>query len=375
MTAARRDVSTTPLTERGKMWNNAAKSGDRAGRANGRGMNREIGSVPCDASRFCVAPMMDWTDRHCRVFHRAISRHALLYTEMVTAAALVRGGARHLLAHDAGEHPLAVQLGGAEPHELAAAARICAEEGFGEINLNVGCPSDRVQSGCFGAVLMERPALVADCVAAMAAAAPGAEITVKCRIGVDRQIPEAVLPGFLETVAAAGVRRFAIHARKAWLQGLSPRDNRTVPPLDHALVVAMKRRFAHLTIVINGGIGTLDAARAFLGQGLDGVMIGRAAYQTPYDLLARADRDIFGAPSPVPSRGEVLDRMRPFIADHLRAGGRLHAITRHMLGLYAGCPGARQWRRILSEGAQRPGAGLDVLDAARAAVEPVAEAS
>ena len=316
--------------------------------------------------------MMDWTDRYCRTFHRAITRHALLYTEMVTAAALVRGGARHLLAHDAAENPLAVQLGGAEPRELAAAARICAAEGFREINLNVGCPSDRVQSGCFGAVLMERPALVADCVAAMAAAAPDAEVTVKCRIGVDHQVPEEVLPAFLETVAAAGVCRFAIHARKAWLQGLSPRDNRTVPPLDHALVVGMKRRFPDLAIAINGGIGTLDAARDFLGQGLDGVMIGRAAYQAPHDVLANADREIFGTATPVPSRGAVLDRMRPYIADHLQAGGRLHAITRHMLGLYAGYPGARQWRRILSEGAQAPGAGLEVLDAARDAVEPVA---
>ena len=324
------------------------------------------------AARLSVAPMMDWTDRRCRVFHRAISRRTLLYTEMVTSAALVRGGARHLLAHDRAEHPLAVQLGGAEPGELAEAARICAGEGFGEINLNVGCPSDRVQSGCFGAVLMEHPALVADCVAAMAAAAPGGEITVKCRIGVDHQVPEEVLPAFLETVSAAGVSRFAIHARKAWLQGLSPRENRSVPPLDHALVLEMKRRFPQLSIAINGGIGTLDEARGFLGQGLDGVMIGRAAYQTPFDVLARADREIFGATTPVPSRGAVLDRMRPYISDHLQAGKRLHAITRHMLGLYAGCPGARQWRRILSEGAQAPGAGLEVLDAARDAVEPVA---
>ena len=313
--------------------------------------------------------MMDWTDRHCRFLHRQISRRALLYTEMVTAPALVRGGARHLLGHDAAEHPVAVQLGGSDPAELAEAARIAAGEGFAEINLNVGCPSDRVQSGCFGAVLMRSPALVADCVAAMAAAS-GAEITVKCRIGVDDDDPQEVLPGFLETVAAAGVRRFAIHARKAWLQGLSPKENREIPPLDHALVIAMTRRFPALRIAINGGIDSLAQAQALLAQGVDGVMIGRAAYHAPYDILAGADAAIWGAATPAPARAEVVARMRPYIARHLAAGGRLHAVTRHMMGLFAGCPGARGWRRVLSERGTRPGAGLEVLDAALRELSP-----
>ena len=318
-----------------------------------------------------VAPMMDWTDRHCRVFHRMISRETRLYTEMITAPALVRGGARHLLSHDAREYPLTVQLGGADPAELAAATRICAEEGFDEVNLNVGCPSDRVRSGCFGAVLMREPGLVADCVAAMATAAPGVRVTVKCRIGVDDQDPQVALPAFLDTVAQAGVRHFVIHARKAWLQGLSPKENRDIPPLDHALVVQMKRRFPQLGIAINGGITTLEQARAFLSAGLDEVMVGRAAYHTPHDMLARADREIFASEeAPVPDRAAIAARMKPYIARHLAQGGRLHSVTRHMLGLFAGQPGARGWRRILSEGAQAPGAGLEVLDAALACVTP-----
>lgn len=307
--------------------------------------------------------MMDWTDRHCRFFHRQMSRHALLYTEMVTAPALVRGGALHLLDHDAAEHPVALQLGGSEPRELAAAARMGAEAGYREINLNVGCPSDRVQSGCFGAVLMKTPALVAECVAAMATACD-AEITVKCRIGVDDQTPAEVLPAFLDTISAAGVRRVIIHARMAWLQGLSPKENRDIPPLDHALVHAMKRRFPEMDISINGGITTLEAARAQLDAGMDGVMIGRAAYQAPYDILGQADALIWGDPRPAPSRLEVIDAMRPYLGAHLAAGGRLHSVTRHMLGLFAGQPGARVWRRVLSEGANRPGAGLALIDAA-----------
>ncbi|PQO22426.1 tRNA dihydrouridine(20/20a) synthase DusA [Rhodobacteraceae bacterium WD3A24] len=326
-------------------------------------------SAPGGAARLSVAPMMDWTDRHCRMFHRTLSRRALLYTEMVTAAALVRGGAVHLLDHDPAEHPLAVQLGGADPGELAQAARICAAHGFGEINLNIGCPSDRVQSGCFGAVLMTRPGLVADCAAAMAEAAPAAEITVKCRIGVDEQEPREVLPAFLDRLKAAGVRRVIVHARKAWLQGLSPRENREVPPLDHDLVVEMTHRFPDLHLSINGGIGSLDAARGFLARGLDGVMIGRAAYHRPFDLLAGADAAIWGAAPTVASRAEAVERMKPHIARHLAAGGRLHAVTRHMLGLFAGQPGARKWRRMLTEGAQRPEAGLDLLDAALAAMD------
>ncbi len=318
------------------------------------------------AARLSVAPMMDWTDRHCRVFHRQMSRHALLYTEMVTAAAIVRGGARHLLAFDDAEHPVAVQLGGAEPGELAEAARIAGEEGYDEVNLNVGCPSDRVQSGCFGAVLMERPALVAECVAAMIAATP-VEVTVKCRIGVDDQDPEAALPALLEAVRAAGVRRVTVHARKAWLQGLSPKENREVPPLDHALVRRMKHAFPDLHLSLNGGIRTLAEAEAALAAGFDGAMVGRAAYQTPAEVLLDADRAIWGG-APGPMREEVVERMIPYVERHLAAGGRLHAVTRHMLGLFHGRPGARAWRRILSEGATRPGAGVELLREAAAAV-------
>ncbi|MBK5926628.1 tRNA dihydrouridine(20/20a) synthase DusA [Rhodobaculum claviforme] len=323
------------------------------------------------AHRLSVAPMMDWTDRHCRMFHRQISGRAQLYTEMVTSAALVRGGAWRLLAHDPAEHPLVLQLGGSDPAELAEAARIGAAQGYDEINLNVGCPSDRVQSGCFGAVLMKRPDLVADCVAAMRAAS-GAEITVKCRIGVDDDDPRVALPGFLETVAAAGVRHFVIHARKAWLAGLSPRENREIPPLEHDLVAQMLRDFPALRLSLNGGIGTLEEARRWLGRGFHGVMIGRAAYHTPHDVLAGADAAIWGMHTPVPDRAEVVARMRPHIDRHLAAGGRLHAITRHMLGLFAGQPGARAWRRLLSEGATRPGAGPELLDAALAEVRPKA---
>lgn len=323
-----------------------------------------------EAARLSIAPMMDWTDRHCRFLHRQMSRRVLLYTEMVTAAALVRGGARHLLEFDPAEHPVAVQLGGSDPGELAEAARMAAEEGYDEVNLNVGCPSDRVQSGTFGAVLMLRPALVAECCAAMIAAQPR-EVTVKCRIGVDDQDPEVVLPAFLETVAASGVRRFTIHARKAWLKGLSPKENREIPPLDYDLVHRMKAAFPELHLSINGGVGSLDEACAHLARGMDGVMIGRAAYHAPADILLTADRDIFGDDSAPRSVAEVVEAMRPHIAAHLAGGGRLHQVTRHMLGLFAGRPGARAWRRILSEGATRPGAGLDLLDRA---LDAVAEA-
>ncbi|ALG90034.1 MULTISPECIES: tRNA dihydrouridine(20/20a) synthase DusA [Actibacterium] len=319
-----------------------------------------------------VAPMMDWTDRHCRHLHRLMSAHTLLYTEMVTAPALVRGDARHLLGFGPAEHPVAVQLGGSDPAELAQATAMCCDEGYDEVNLNVGCPSDRVQSGCFGAILMKQPALVADCVAAMIAATR-VEVTVKCRIGVDDQVPEEVLPAFLETVSAAGVRRFTIHARKAWLEGLSPKENRDIPPLDYDLVLRMKREFPQLHISINGGIDTLEQARGFLEAGLDGVMIGRAAYHTPGDILLGADEEIFGQPGRKTAE-QVVDEMRPYIARHLEAGGRLHNVTRHMLGLFAGRPGARGWRRVLSEGAPRPGAGLEVLDAALAQVAPAAMA-
>jgi len=310
--------------------------------------------------------MMDWTDRHCRYFHRLMSARTLLYTEMVTAPALVRGGARHLLAFDPAEHPVAVQLGGSDPAELAEATRMCCDEGYDEVNLNVGCPSDRVQSGTFGAVLMKTPGLVADCVAAMRAAA-SVEVTVKCRIGVDDQDPWEVLPAFLETVTGAGVTRFTIHARKAWLQGLSPKENRDVPPLDYDLVHAMKRAFPDLQISINGGVSSLEDARALLDAGLDGVMIGRAAYNDPGAILLGADEAIFGQPGRKSAR-QVAEEMKPYIARHLAEGGRLHNVTRHMLGLFAGQPGARAWRRVLSEGATVPGAGLEVLDAALGAL-------
>ncbi len=316
--------------------------------------------------RLSVAPMMDWTDRHCRFLHRQLSRRVLLYSEMVTAAAVIHGPRQRLLSYDPAEHPVALQLGGSDPAQLAQAVRIAADFGYDEVNLNCGCPSDRVQSGCFGAVLMENAPLVADCVAAMRAAA-SVVVTVKCRIGVDQQDPEAVLPAFLATVAAAGVQRFQIHARKAWLQGLSPKQNREVPPLDHALVLAMKQHFGGLHLTINGGITSLQQAKALLDQGLDGVMIGRAAYHAPADILLDADRLIYGDAS-APSVFEALDAMRPYISSELSRGTRLHSITRHMLGLFAGKPGARGWRRILSTGATSPQAGLEVLDAALAAI-------
>ncbi len=318
--------------------------------------------------RMSIAPMMDWTDRHCRYLHRRMSRRVLLYTEMIAAPAIVRGGAVHLLRFDPAEHPVAVQLGGSDPAELAEAARIAAAEGFDEINLNIGCPSDRVQSGCFGAVLMQRPDLVADCVAAMIAAQP-VEVTVKCRIGVDDQDPEAVLPDFLDRMRAAGARRIIIHARKAWLDGLSPKENREIPPLDYDLVYAMKREFPDLQLSINGGIGSLEEAQTHLAAGMDGVMIGRAVYHAPAGILLRADRVIFGEDHGITAE-ETVDTMRPYIARHLAEGGRLHQVTRHMLGLFQGRPGARGWRRVLSEGAARPGAGLEVLDAALAELEP-----
>jgi tRNA-dihydrouridine synthase A len=310
--------------------------------------------------------MMDWTDRHCRYLHRLLSKHAMLYTEMVTAPALVRGGALHLLDHHPSEHPVALQLGGSDPAELAQAARLGAEAGYDEINLNVGCPSDRVQSGTFGAILMQQPRLVAECVAAMRAAVD-VEVTVKCRIGVDDQNPEEVLPEFLSRVGAAGCGRFIIHARKAWLQGLSPKENREIPPLDHDLVLRMKGMFGGLHISINGGITDLDQVQHFLDAGLDGVMVGRAAYHQPADILCRADRLIWG-------QGEdsdpvvVVGQMQDYIARHLAGGGRLHQVTRHMLGLFAGTPGARQWRRILSEGASREGADVALLQQALDAV-------
>jgi len=309
-----------------------------------------------------VAPMMDWTDRHCRYFHRLMSRETLLYTEMVTAPALVRGRALHLLDYNPEEHPVALQLGGSDPKELAEATRLGASAGYDEINLNVGCPSDRVQSGTFGAVLMRQPQLVADCVKAMQDASD-IEVTVKCRIGVDEQEPKVILPDFLEMVSAAGVSRITIHARKAWLQGLSPKENRDIPPLDYDLVIAMKKRFPDLHLSINGGIASLDQALDLLATGLDGVMIGRTAYHAPADILLGADVRIFGLGHQT-TRTDVVAAMLPYIERHLQSGGRLHQVTKHMLGLFAGHPGARAWRRYLSENAHKSNAGPEVVEAA-----------
>jgi len=317
--------------------------------------------------RLSVAPMMDWTDRHCRRFHRMISARALLYTEMVAAQAVLHGDRERLLGFDPVEQPVALQLGGSDPAQLAAAAAIGAAFGYREINLNVGCPSDRVRQGCFGAALMRRPGLVGECVAAMiAAAGADAEVTVKCRLGVDEQDPAEALPALLASVQAAGVRRVIVHARKAWLQGLSPKENREIPPLDHAFVFAMQRAFPGLRLVLNGGVATLEAAAALLARGIDGVMVGRAAYHDPLAVLGRADAVIWGAP-PVPQApARLAAAMRPWIAAHVARGGRAHDVTRHMLGLFAGRPGARAWRRILSTPAAGA-AGLAAFDAALAA--------
>ncbi|WP_371056555.1 tRNA dihydrouridine(20/20a) synthase DusA [Rhodosalinus sp. K401] len=322
------------------------------------------------ACRLSVAPMMDWTDRHCRVFHRQLSRRTLLYTEMVTAPALVRGGALHLLDHSREEHPVALQLGGSDPEELAQAARLGAEAGYDEINLNVGCPSDRVQSGTFGAVLMRDPARVADCVAAMRAAV-AVPVTVKCRIGVDEQDPERVLPDFLARMAEAGAAQVTVHARKAWLEGLSPKENRDVPPLDYDLVRRMRDAFPALSIALNGGVQSLDEVEAHLEDGFAGVMVGRAAYHRPWDILGEADRRLWGEARQTTPEAAAR-AMLPYIEAHLSAGGRLNQVTRHMLGLFAGRPGARHWRQMLSEGASCPDAGPELVERALAQVPPLA---
>lgn len=310
------------------------------------------------AHRLSVAPMMDWTDRNCRHFHRLMTRRAMLYTEMVTAPAVIHGPKPRLLDFGPAEHPVALQLGGSDPAELARAVRIARDWRYDEVNLNCGCPSDRVQSGCFGAVLMKDPGLVADCVRAMQDQAD-VPVTVKCRIGVDDQTPAEILPRFIETMAGAGVTHIVIHARKAWLQGLSPKENREIPPLDHALVVAMKQQFPDLTICINGGITSLDQARDLLAQGLDGVMLGRAAYHDPAAVLIGADA-LWGEDH-APDAVAVAEAMLPYIESHLASGGRLHQITRHMLGLFHGRPGARGWRQVLSTEASRDGAGPEVV--------------
>ncbi len=317
------------------------------------------------AGRLSVAPMMDWTDRHCRALHRTLSSRALLYTEMVTTGAVLHGDRERLLGYDAMEHPVALQLGGSEPADLAAAARIGADLGYDEINLNVGCPSDRVQSGRFGACLMREPELVAECMAAIGAAV-SVPATVKCRIGVDDQDPEEALFRLVDLCAAAGVKTFIVHARKAWLKGLSPKENRDIPPLDYPLVWRLKAERPGLTIAINGGVPSLDAAEDHLAQGMDGVMLGRAAYHTP-SILGEVDRRLFGAGEDVDPFAAV-ELYRPYVARQLERGVHLAAMTRHMLGLFHGVPGARTWRRILTVEGVKTGAGLEVIDAALAAV-------
>jgi tRNA-dihydrouridine synthase A len=319
--------------------------------------------------RLSVAPMMDWTDRHDRFFLRLISRRTLLYTEMVTTGALIHGPRARLLAFDPAEQPVALQVGGCDPAELAAAARMAEDAGYSEVNLNVGCPSDRVRNGRFGACLMAEPDLVAEGVAAMIDAV-SIPVTVKTRIGIDDMDSEAGLTDFVGRVAEAGCRSFAIHARKAWLRGLSPKENRDIPPLDHDRVYRLKRAFPGLEIVINGGIASLDEAEAHMAH-VDGAMIGRAAYRDPW-MLAEADRRIFGgefgggaAPE---SREAVALAMLPYIEARLAEGTPLKSITRHMLGLFNGLPGARAWRRHLSEEAHKPGAGPEVVEAALARV-------
>ena len=324
--------------------------------------------------RLSIAPMMDWTDRHCRAFHRALTVEALLYTEMVTAPAVVHGDQERLLGFDAVEHPVALQLGGSDPAQLAEAAQIGEAFGYDEINLNVGCPSDRVQSGRFGACLMREPSLVADCMAAIkdAVAVPA---TVKCRIGVDDQDPQVSLFATVDACAAVGIEVFIIHARMAWLKGLSPKENRDVPPLDYGLVRRLKRERPHLSISVNGGIASLDDAEAHLdahddlgdGVQLDGVMLGRTAYHEPA-ILGQADRRLFGTATPDVDAFTAIDRYRPYLAARLDEGVHLPAMTRHMLGLMHGRPGARAYRRILTVESIAAGAGLEVIDRAVDAV-------
>ncbi len=316
-------------------------------------------STDFDAAwRFTIAPMMDWTDRHCRFFHRLLTRRTRLYTEMVTTGAIIYGPRERLLRFDVFEQPVAVQLGGSEPGALAQCARIAEDYGYAEINLNCGCPSDRVQNGAFGACLMREPQLVAECVAAMKASVR-IPVTVKCRIAVDDQEPREALWAMAQAVVAAGADALMVHARKAWLQGLSPKENRDIPPLDYDLVYALKRDFPATPIAINGGIATMEETQAQLTH-IDGVMMGRAAYNNP-GLLLNVDPVLFGEPAPFADLYAALEAYEPYIAAQLAQGIRLHDITRHLLGLFAGQPGARLWRRHLATEAPKRGAGLEVL--------------
>lgn len=310
--------------------------------------------------------MMDWTDRHCRFFHRQLTRQSLLYTEMVVADAIIHGDRQRLLGFDDTEHPVALQLGGSDPIKLAEAARVGAGFGYDEINLNVGCPSDRVQSGTFGACLMKTPALVAECVAAMKAVVD-VPVTVKCRLGVDDQDIDPALDELSDAVLAAGADALWVHARKAWLEGLSPKENRDIPPLDYPRVHRLKQRLGNVFVGINGGIRTLDEADDQMGHGMDGVMIGRTAYHDP-GLLALADARLYGDAATVPDWASVVDAMMEYAAVHIAAGGRLVHVTRHMTGLFHGLPGARRWRQILSTDATRQGAGPEIIARAFAEV-------
>lgn len=310
------------------------------------------------ADRFCVAPMLDWTDRHCRYFHRLLSQHSLLYTEMVTTGAILYGNAqRHLLFNDE-EHPLALQLGGSDPGDLARCAKLAEEYGYDEVNLNVGCPSDRVQNGRFGACLMAEPQLVAECVAAMREAV-SIPVTVKSRIGIDDRDSYEELTQFIATVSAAGCNTFIVHARKAWLSGLSPKENREIPPLRYDIVYQLKVDFPQLNIIINGGIGSLQQAGEHLRH-VDGVMVGREAYHNPY-LLAQVDQQLFGDDLPPPSRQDIVMQMIPYIERQMSQGVRFNSIGRHVLGLFHGIDGARAWRRHISENATKPDADARVL--------------
>jgi tRNA-dihydrouridine synthase A len=315
--------------------------------------------------RFCVAPMLDWTDRHCRFFHRTLSKHARLYTEMITTGALLHGDAARHLDFDPAEHPVALQLGGSEPAELAHCARLGERRGYDEINLNCGCPSERVQRGAFGACLMAEPRLVADCIKAMQDAV-SIPVTVKHRIGIDRSDDYGFVAGFVGTLFEAGCRVFIVHARNAWLKGLSPKENREVPPLRYGVVHRLKRDFPAATFVLNGGIASLAQAQAELTH-VDGVMLGRAAYHDPY-LLAHVDRALFGDPAPVPSREAAVALMEAYLTRRVAMGDAPRAIVAHMLGLYHGRPGARAWRRTLSDPALLAREGANALAAAVQAV-------
>ncbi|WP_084292695.1 tRNA dihydrouridine(20/20a) synthase DusA [Bradyrhizobium sp. WSM3983] len=315
--------------------------------------------------RFSVAPMMDWTDRHCRVFHRHLTRRGLLYTEMLTTGAIIHGDRERLLGFDAVEHPVALQLGGSDPRDLAEAARIGEGFGYDEINLNVGCPSDRVKDGRFGACLMAEPELVARCVEAMKRAV-SISVTVKCRIGIDDQDPEMALNALAHAVVAAGCDALIVHARKAWLNGLSPKQNRDIPPLDYDRVYLLKRAMPDVPVIINGGVPSIEEAKAHLAH-VDGVMLGRAAYQEPWRLLS-VDPDLFGEAAPHATMQDTFEAMIPYIETQLARGTRLHAITRHFVGAFQAVPGARAFRRHLAEQGVKPGAGVDVLRDAIACV-------